>query len=358
MKIAAFIEEPEILSGLSCEEEANLYQRMKQESKADALIAVICGNFRQDGRWMQEAYDKREEHLYSQGVDLVVELPVYCTLNTFDTYAFSVISTLEKLNCVDELLILCRGEEERIRKEITQFLFKESENVACDDINSHAVEFGKAVKRLYSTMKVRFLSLNLFNRQEKPDENQLSSFEIRLWQELKKKLGEIEEQKRKQYLNEISGGYAPMTEKILEAYQNDAEMKVLDECLVTKKRSRGALRRYFLRALLGIRQVEISICGLYSYALYVNVAESISEKEIKQEYEFQEARGMQMSDIVFNLAKKSSWIPVIVKNHSGITNGSAAGKYTEGMEQLDESRNMLLSIEDRAEVLYKRLVEL
>ena len=237
-------------------------------------------------------------------------------------------------------------------------MFKEPENVACDDINSHAVEFGKAVKRLYSTMKVRFLSLNLFNRQEKPDENQLSSFEIRLWQELKKKLGEIEEQKRKQYLNEISGGYAPMTEKILEAYQNDAEMKVLDECLVTKKRSRGALRRYFLRALLGIRQVEISICGLYSYALYVNVAESISEKEIKQEYEFQEVRGMQMSDIVFNLAKKSSWIPVIVKNHSGITNGSAAGKYTEGMEQLDESRNMLLSIEDRAEVLYKRLVEL
>ena len=355
MKIAAFIEEPEILSGLSCEEEANLYQRMKQESKADALIAVICGNFRQDGSWMQEAHDNRAEHLQKQGVDLVVELPVYCTLNT---YAFSAISTLEKLNCVDELLILCRGEEERIRKEITQFLFKEPENVACDDINSHSVEFGKAVKRLYSTMKVRFLSLNPFNGQEKPDENQLSSFEIRLWQELKKKLGEIEEQKRKQYLNEISGGYAPMTEKILEAYQNDAEMKVLDECLVTKKRSRGAIRRYFLRALLGIRQVEISICGLYSYALYVNVAESISEKEIKQEYEFQEARGMQMSDIVFNLVKKSSWIPVIVKNHSGITNGSAAGKYTEGMEQLDESRNMLLSIEDRAEVLYKRLVEL
>ena len=236
MKIAAFIEEPEILSGLSCEEEANLYQRMKQESKADALIAVICGNFRQDGRWMQEAHDNRAEHLQKHGVDLVVELPVYCTLNTFDTYAFSAISTLEKLNCVDELLILCQGEEERIRKEITQFLFKEPENVACDDINSHAVEFGKAVKRLYSTMKVRFLSLNPFNGQEKLDENQFSSFEIRLWQELKKKLGEIEEQKRKQYLNEISGGYAPMTEKILEAYQNDAEVKVLDECLVTKKR--------------------------------------------------------------------------------------------------------------------------
>ena len=88
MKIAAFIEEPEILSGLSCEEEANLYQRMKQESKADALIAVICGNFRQDGSWMQEAHDNRAKHLQKKGVDLVVELPVYCTLNTFDTYAF------------------------------------------------------------------------------------------------------------------------------------------------------------------------------------------------------------------------------------------------------------------------------
>lgn len=66
-----------------------------------------------------------------------------------------------------------------------------------------------------------------------------------------------------------------------------------------------------MRALLGIRQVEISICGLYSYALYVNVAESISEKEIKQEYEFQEARGMQMSDIVFNLAKKVPGYPLL-----------------------------------------------
>ena len=219
------------------------------------------------------------------------------------------------------------------------------------------MEFGKAVKRLYSTMKVRFLSLNPFDGQKKPDENQLSLFEIRLWQELKKKLGEIEEQKRKQYLNEISGGYAPMTEKILEAYQNDAEMKVLDECLVTEKRSRGDLRRYFLRALLRIRQVEISICGLYSYALYVNVAGCISEEKIERKYEFQEARGMQMSDIVFNLVKKSSWIPVIVKNHSGIANGNVAGKYTVSIEQLDESRNMLLSIEERAEVLYKRLVE-
>jgi len=64
-----------------------------------------------------------------------------------------------------------------------------------------------------------------------------------------------------------------------------------------------------------------------------------------------------MSDIVFNLVKKSSWIPVIVKNHSGIANGNVAGKYTDSIEQLDESRNMLLSIEERAEVLYKRLVE-
>ena len=148
-----------------------------------------------------------------------------------------------------------------------------------------------------------------------------------------------------------------MTEKILEAYQNDAEMKVLDECLVTEKRSRGDLRRYFLRALLGIRQVEISICGLYSYALYVHVAGYISEEEIERKYEFQEARGMQMSDIVFNLVKKSSWIPVIVKNYSGLANGNVAGKYTDSIEQLDESRNMLLSIEERAEVLYKRLVE-
>lgn len=35
-------------------------------------------------------------------------------------------------------------------------------------------------------------------------------------------------------------------------------------------------KRYLLRVLLGIRQVDISICGLYSYALYARGWENIT----------------------------------------------------------------------------------
>ena len=135
-----------------------------------------------------------------QGADIVLEIPVYCTLTTFDTLAFAAVSMLEKLNCVDELAILCEDADEKLLKDMIQFLFIEPreyqqkiklcmENgknfaTACAEVteefipgakailekqqNIHAIEYAKAMKRMYSNMKIRFVNMNKFiERQDK-----------------------------------------------------------------------------------------------------------------------------------------------------------------------------------------------
>lgn len=342
MKIAAFIDEPVLFSTMNPEEKIMLYKRIKKESNADALAAVICGEFQQDGFMTKESKYQRAEYLKKYGVDLVVELPVYCILNTFDTYAFAAISTLEKLNCIDELIILCDGEKEKIETEIKNSLFSESGIYEENELNRHAVEYGKAIKRIYSTMKVHFLSVNL--DQEKKNSSQSEEnkrlFENALWTELKKKIENIKEPEREQYLNEISGGYLPKTKKILEIYKMNGTFDSLIENLKLNKNTTEDFRRYMLRALVGIRQVEISICGLYSYALYVNIF-SNEKKNI-----------INVNNHLLDMVNKKSWIPIILKNDvmkSGQNNKK---------DKLDDSRKMLLLIEKNAELLYQRLVNL
>ena len=55
-------------------------------------------------------------------------------------------------------------------------------------------------------------------------------------------------------------------------------------------------KRYLLRVLLGIRQVDISICGLYSYALYAR------------------ALGEYNDSGLLPILKEKSWIPVFSEN--------------------------------------------
>ncbi len=343
MKIAAFIEEPGLIARMNPKEEARLYQKMKEESGADALIAVICGEFLQEGITVRNNKYQHAEHLKEQGIDLIVELPVYCILNTFDTYAFAAISTLEKMNCVDELIILCTGEGEKINREIRQSLFAESKNYKDNELNRHAVEYGKAIKRLYSTMKVRFFSVDREERNQYQPEENVRLFQDELWKVFKKKMDEIGESEREQYLNEISGGYAPMTKKILELYKKDETFNLVEKNLVTDKRKSEDLRRYILKTLVGIRQVEISICGLYSYALYVNIL--INENE-----ELTNNR-------VLEVVNKKTWIPLILKNNLMEENAIESDQQSK-FDQLDDSRKMLLLIEKNAEILYRRLVTL
>lgn len=372
MKLTALIDEFEPIEINRTE----LFQHIKKKTEADALVVVTSGNFTQKGLPASVSKYKKAEILRKQGADIVLEIPAYCTLTTFDTLAFAAVSMLEKLNCVDELAILCEDADEKLLKDMIQFLFIEPreyqqkiklcmENgknfaTACAEVteefipgakailekqqNIHAIEYAKAMKRMYSNMKIRFVNMNEFiERQDKIKETSdkyakgadlITRFEVQLGEQLMQRLALHTEEQNTKYLNEISGGYGPMTKQILKVYnecniQNgNSFFEQLTNAISNQNHSTEELRRYLLKALIGVRHVEISICGLYSYALYVRALDNNAEKDI------------------YKRVKEHSWIPVLLE--------SSEAEAQKNMEspQMDDSRKMLLELDWKAQELY------
>lgn len=372
MKLIALIDEFEPIEINRTE----LFQHIKKKTEAEALVVVTSGNFTQKGLPASVSKYKKAEILKKQGADIVLELPVYCTLTTLDTFSFAAVSMLEKLNCVDELAILCEDADEKLLKDMIQFLFIEPreyqqkiklcmENgknfaTACAEVteefipgakailekqqNIHAIEYAKAMKRMYSNMKIRFVNMNEFiERQDKIKETSdkyakgadvITRFEAQLGEQLIQRLALHAEEQNEKYLNEISGGYAPMTKQILKVYndcgvQNETSFfEQLTNVISNQNHQTEELRRYLLRVLIGVRHVEISICGLYSYALYVRALGNNEAKDI------------------YAMLQEHSWIPVLPESDE-----AEAQKNMES-PQMDDSRKMLLELDWKAQELY------
>lgn len=406
---------------------STVFRYIKKITNADTLLLVISGNFTQQGETAVGDKYKKAEYLKKQGADLILELPVYCTLTTADTFSFAAVSMLEKLNCVEELVILCEDAEENLLREIVQFLFIESreyqeqirkywsegmtfvkaqakaaeqfipgaEKVLSSDTNRRAVEYAKSMKRMYSTMKLRFVDMKKIagTVNESVSNNKISvnpelnevaekkvtdsdtgetartqdasksmkdsieyknekkqsritgkeidrkEYLLRLSEEVVKFLNQFSSEQREKYLNEISGGYAPTTEKILTVYEETKANNPkyfygkLAERLTNQSYSEEELKRYLLRVLIGVRHVEISICGLYSYALYIRVLGTSEE-----------------GDVAYAQITQSSWIPVLKEGSRD------EAEEVMQSEKMDNSRKMLLELDRKAQELYDTLL--
>ena len=210
--------------------------------------------------------------------------------------------------------------------------------------NVHAIEYAKAMKRMYSTMKICFVDVNewIENREETKGTSDkyvkgadaITRFETQLGEQLIQRLALHTEEQNEKYLNEISGGYAPMTKQILKVYndcgvQNETSFfEQLTNVISNPNHPTEELRRYLLRVLIGVRHVEISICGLYSYALYVRALGNNEAKDI------------------YAMLQEHSWIPVLSESDA------AEAKKNMESTQMDDSRKMLLELDWKAQELY------
>lgn len=70
----------------------------------DIIVVVMSGNYVQRGE--PAVYDKysRAKKLLSNGVDLVIELPLIYTLSSANLFAYGAVNVLHKLNFVDYLI--------------------------------------------------------------------------------------------------------------------------------------------------------------------------------------------------------------------------------------------------------------
>ncbi|MDD6062343.1 MAG: nucleotidyltransferase family protein, partial [Oscillospiraceae bacterium] len=70
---------------------------------ADAVVAVMSGNFVQRGEAAILSKWARAEAAVRCGVDLVLELPLYWAASGAQNFAFGAVSTLSHLGCVQSL---------------------------------------------------------------------------------------------------------------------------------------------------------------------------------------------------------------------------------------------------------------
>lgn len=84
------------------------FQQALRQTKADACVAIMSGNFLQRGEPAVVSKWARAKMALSAGIDLVLELPIaYCTQNA-EMFAFGAVSALDSLGVVDSL---CFGSE-------------------------------------------------------------------------------------------------------------------------------------------------------------------------------------------------------------------------------------------------------
>ncbi len=117
--------------GIVCEynpfHNGHLYQiqKAKEITKADYVVVIMSGNFVQRGTPAIIDKHSRTKLCLLNGVDLVVELPVFYSTASAEYFATGAISILEAMNCIDYLCFGCENDDLNVLSEIADFLLNE-----------------------------------------------------------------------------------------------------------------------------------------------------------------------------------------------------------------------------------------
>ena len=100
-------------------------EKTKEQTNCDAIVAVMSGNFVQRGA--PALFDKwtRTEMALKNGVDLVVELPVYYATSSAEYFAQGSIGLLDSLGIVDDLSFGAKTKDLDALKRIANILYLE-----------------------------------------------------------------------------------------------------------------------------------------------------------------------------------------------------------------------------------------
>ncbi len=362
MKIAAIIDE---FNNISLKHN-DLITRVRQQTQADYVIAAMSSDFLQQGLPASESKYVRASKAIDAGVDLVIEIPVYASLQSPDTYAFAAVALLERLGCVDELAIICNTDQTELIQKISMFLFMEpmsfqstirdlrakgisfydaraismeshipgSKNVLDFPKNTFATEYGRAMKRMYSTMKPHYISTEFM------DSNLCVSTRAAVSQALASNLTQSFELPESR-LNEIFGGTSMLVDNISIEKENAFDFLSIAKSLSTATRSEANIRRYLLSLLIGIRKQDIAIARLYSFSIYARII----------------GCGLQAQPLVDYICNKA-WMPVFIDLADVSANETLSipsdilnnTKYIQEPE--DASKQMLLKLDRKAHQLY------
>lgn len=355
MKIAAFIDE---FNPFTKAHRAWIDQ-IRQETKADYLIGVMSGNFTQRGLPARSHKQIRAEAAQNHGVDMILELPVYAALTSSDTYATGATALLEQLKCIHTLCIAyepCGPDAASQLKAIARFLFIESREYQLElsrlrsqglDFNearaqavdrfipgagallsSHtnilAIEYMRALKRMYSNIKPHLIPCEYSTASIAPVTNTVAADARELLDAYTAILMEHLEHLDHPAipLEDIYGGTQTLCQEIRRQCAIQSTFSDLAQTLATPTHPYENICRYLFSLIIGIRKADISICRLYSFAVYARVL-------------------MMTSDAapLLERIKSAGWIPVLI---------DPAGS----PDNMDLSCRMLAELDLKADLLY------
>lgn len=132
--------------------------KTKEQTNCDAIVAVMSGNFVQRGS--PALFDKwtRTKMALENGVDLVIELPVYYATSSAEYFAQGSIGLLDSLGIVDEVSFGAKTEDLDALKRIANILYLEP--------NDYKDLLALELKKGYSFPLARGNALKIFTKKE------------------------------------------------------------------------------------------------------------------------------------------------------------------------------------------------
>uniref|UniRef100_I5AUX9 Putative nucleotidyltransferase n=1 Tax=Eubacterium cellulosolvens (strain ATCC 43171 / JCM 9499 / 6) TaxID=633697 RepID=I5AUX9_EUBC6 len=129
MKIVAYIEDGYLHRSLTDE----IVTRIREVTKADAMLVISEGNFLPEGTPVSVPHDVRAEEQVKNGADLVLELPVTSSLSGSGGRNEGIVALIRKLDCVDEIAIIYNPVDEEKEEETQRLMWKCAEAIADDE---------------------------------------------------------------------------------------------------------------------------------------------------------------------------------------------------------------------------------
>lgn len=286
------------------EEERVWNEKIRELTGADELLAVMSGDFLQNGLPAEESRKERAQKGLRSGADGVIEMSVYASLSSIGIYAYSAAKMLDKLKCVDMLVLETEAPSELLnqivylsiantrefQQKVTAYkiggmpFYAASAKAIGEEIpggeeamlkwnNIFAVECIKALKMMYSSIKCVCVPAKGMVCLEDEPERQTA----KVMDELIKYQCYVYEAR----LSDIYGGYEELSDRIIAQRAQFSTFREFAAHIAGTDKDIYDVRKYLLRLLCGLKKSKITVWRMYDFSPYCSMyttSEDIFEK--------------------------------------------------------------------------------
>ena len=276
------------------EKEQQWLQKIKALTGADEFLAVMSGDFLQNGLPAGETRKMRAQKGLQAGADGVIEMSVYASLSSVGIYAYSAARMLDKLKCVDTLILETEASEELLDKivylsiantrefqqKVTAYkisgmpFYAASAKAIGEAIpggeeamlkwsNIFAVECIKALKMMYSSIRCVYVPAEGMvcledepQRKLKPVMDELMRYQCYVYEAR---------------LSDIYGGYEELSDRIIAQREHFTTFRDFAEMVAGADKDIHDVRKYLLRLLCGLKKSKITVWRMYDFSPYCSM---------------------------------------------------------------------------------------